>query len=315
MGYNNPDRPLVTFALFAYNQEQYIREAVGGAFSQTYSPLEVILSDDCSSDRTFEIMREMAQEYRGPHKVILARRSKNLGIAFHVNKVFEEAAGRYVVMAAGDDVSLPDRTKIAVERMIAENAALFFSDVVSVGGALKFAIEDMALSEPKNLSTIALATKMYIGATGVIEKTLFKKYGPLKSRRVYEDQIYGFRAALEGRVTKSNERLVRYRLGGVSHGAGTKSFNMFDYKRTRIESVQRKIDMFSTRLADIQKSGCVEKVDLIRIVKEEIANLEVSARAIESPMKAIMEGHLAAGIKAGLRFLKTLLLSRIFHRL
>ena len=46
-----PDRPLVTFALFAYNQEQYIREAVEGAFSQTYEPLEIILSDDCSSDR------------------------------------------------------------------------------------------------------------------------------------------------------------------------------------------------------------------------------------------------------------------------
>lgn len=33
------DRPLITFALFAYNQEQYIEEAVQGALSQTYSPL------------------------------------------------------------------------------------------------------------------------------------------------------------------------------------------------------------------------------------------------------------------------------------
>jgi glycosyltransferase involved in cell wall biosynthesis len=42
---------------------------VEGAFSQTYSPLEIILSDDCSSDRTFEIMEEMAREYQGPHLV------------------------------------------------------------------------------------------------------------------------------------------------------------------------------------------------------------------------------------------------------
>ncbi|HUF60663.1 MAG TPA: glycosyltransferase, partial [Verrucomicrobiales bacterium] len=54
------ERPLVSFLLLAYNQEQYIHEAVEGAFSQTYSPLEIILSDDCSTDRTFEIMREMA---------------------------------------------------------------------------------------------------------------------------------------------------------------------------------------------------------------------------------------------------------------
>ena len=39
---NATDRPLVTFALFAYNQEDYIREAVEGAFAQTYEPLEII---------------------------------------------------------------------------------------------------------------------------------------------------------------------------------------------------------------------------------------------------------------------------------
>ena len=75
---NHPsDRPLITFALFAYNQERFIREAVAGAFSQTYSPLEIILSDDCSSDRTFEIIQEMTAGYEGPHKVILNRNEKN----------------------------------------------------------------------------------------------------------------------------------------------------------------------------------------------------------------------------------------------
>jgi glycosyltransferase involved in cell wall biosynthesis len=66
---NPTDRSLVTFALFAYNQEKYIREAVEGALAQTYEPLEIILSDDCSSDRTFETMREMAATYDGPHQV------------------------------------------------------------------------------------------------------------------------------------------------------------------------------------------------------------------------------------------------------
>jgi len=51
----------VTFALFAYNQEKYIREEVEGAFSQTYQPLEIIWSDDCSSDRTFAPAAELLQ--------------------------------------------------------------------------------------------------------------------------------------------------------------------------------------------------------------------------------------------------------------
>lgn len=49
--------PLVTFALFTFNQQEYVRDAIEGAFSQTYEPLEIILSDNCSSDRTFENKR------------------------------------------------------------------------------------------------------------------------------------------------------------------------------------------------------------------------------------------------------------------
>ena len=48
--------PLVTFALFTYNQERYVREAVEGVLAQTYEPLEIIISDDCSTDMTFSII-------------------------------------------------------------------------------------------------------------------------------------------------------------------------------------------------------------------------------------------------------------------
>ena len=67
------ERPLVTFALFAYNQEKYIREAVEGTLAQVYDPLQIILSDGCSSDRTFEIIQEIAASYAEPHRLILNR--------------------------------------------------------------------------------------------------------------------------------------------------------------------------------------------------------------------------------------------------
>ena len=109
---NHEERPLITFALFAYNQEQFIEEAVQGALSQTYSPLETILSDDCSSDRTFEIMSRTADEYQGPHTIILNRNEPNLGLVPHVNKVIMELShGELIVMAAGDDISLSERTE------------------------------------------------------------------------------------------------------------------------------------------------------------------------------------------------------------
>src|SRR5208337_387457 len=106
------DKPLLTFALVGYNQERFIREAVEGAFAQTYSPLEIILSDDCSSDRTFDIMREMAAAYRGPHRVVLNRNAVNTGFGGHINRVMELVHGELVLIAAGDDISLPGRAEV-----------------------------------------------------------------------------------------------------------------------------------------------------------------------------------------------------------
>lgn len=108
------ERPLVTFAMFAYNQENYIREAVEAALSQNYEPLEIILSDDCSSDRTFEIMQEMAAAYEGPHEVRVRQSEVNFGIARHFDTVMRVASGNWVLVAAGDDISHPARTAACV---------------------------------------------------------------------------------------------------------------------------------------------------------------------------------------------------------
>lgn len=115
------ERPLVTFALFAYNQEVFVREAIEAAFAQTYSPLEVILSDDCSSDRTFEIMQEMAAAYQGPHRVRLVKNEANMGLVQHFLTRCREAEGEFVVVAAGDDISKPERTTLAVAPLIADD--------------------------------------------------------------------------------------------------------------------------------------------------------------------------------------------------
>ena len=50
----NNERPLVSFCIVTYNQEKYIRAAIEGALKQTYSPMEIIISDDCSTDGTYK---------------------------------------------------------------------------------------------------------------------------------------------------------------------------------------------------------------------------------------------------------------------
>lgn len=207
------DRPLVTFALFAYNQEKYIREAVEGAFSQTYSPLEIILSDDCSSDRTFEIMEGMAREYKGPHVVKVRRALENGGLANHINRVALIAQGSIVVVAAGDDISDPKRTECHVKLYI--NHPKTFA-VLSDYRA--FPNPERKSYATPSTDLITLAEIIYngggvqIGATYSYRKTCLTRPQPIPEWLTSEDRLLPYRAALLGRVRAIREPLIAYRM-------------------------------------------------------------------------------------------------------
>ena len=115
------ERSIVTFALFAYNQERFIKDAIEAALAQDYSPLEIIFSDDCSTDNTFEIMNKFAEKYSGPHVIKLNKNTRNLGIADHINVVMKMVTTDFVVVAAGDDVSEQNRTSEMVKVWLSSN--------------------------------------------------------------------------------------------------------------------------------------------------------------------------------------------------
>lgn len=215
------EKPLVTFALFTYNQERYIAEAIQGALSQTYSPLEIIISDDCSTDRTWEIVRREVANYTGPHKVVLNRNKANLGIGAHVNKVNDLAQGELIVAAAGDDVSLPQRVSALVRAYKAVNQkhAVIFSAffVIDENGfpTDKFRLPPV-LPEHLTAEWLAAGMRGVFGCTSSWTKNLFTIFGPLDTKVIHEDAVLPFRAALAGKVVYVNEALVKYRRHGAN---------------------------------------------------------------------------------------------------
>lgn len=214
--------PLVTFALFAYNQQDYIREAIEGALSQTYSPLEIIISDDCSSDQTFQIIEEMTIAYRGPHKVTCSRNSNNLGIAEHVNKINSLANGELIVVAAGDDISIPQRVEIIWDAYLNSNrqSHYFYSVVQKIdesGQILGLAHSPGAVNARSKLRTALSPYPLAIGAGQAWTKKLVNNFHPILSNVWAEDQIFGFRGRLMGEVGFVDRALVNYRVGaGIS---------------------------------------------------------------------------------------------------
>jgi glycosyltransferase involved in cell wall biosynthesis len=103
--------PRITLVLLCYNQRHCIQHAVQSCFAQVGEPIEILLSDDASTDGGFELMQSMAALYRGPHTVRLRRNERNLGIGEHYNRAIADSTGQLLVTAAGDDISLPQRVQ------------------------------------------------------------------------------------------------------------------------------------------------------------------------------------------------------------
>lgn len=209
--------PLVTFALFTYNQEKYIREAVESAISQEFSSIEIILSDDCSTDGTFEIMRKCVESYNGPHKIILNRNVKNLGMCGHINHILRIAQGDIVINAAGDDISLPNRTRLLYDRFFTdgEKTVAVFSnaEVINFHGDSQRKFFRAPPKYSKNIEDFMGNRNCWaLGCSFAFRKKIFDKYGPLDPSVLQEDGLLAFRSLLEGEIGYIDEMLVKYRI-------------------------------------------------------------------------------------------------------
>ena len=206
------NKPLVSYVVTTYNIEKYVEESVRCAFEQTYSPLEIVLSDDCSTDSTFEIMERMAKEYTGPHKIVLNRNKKNLGITKHMNKAYLElATGEIIVAAHGDDLSRLDRTEKSVEYLAnhPEVTAVSFSiDAISEEG--KILREHSAIVDKIHIYTFESGGNIPAPSRAFYKRVL-TTFGPLNDDCPTEDELISFRALMLGENAFLPEHMVQYR--------------------------------------------------------------------------------------------------------
>lgn len=208
------EKPLVSYVLTAYNIENFIEESVKCAFEQDYENLEIILSDDCSSDHTFDIMKKMAEEYNGPHKIILNRNEQNMGISQHMSKCYIDLAGGEIIIAAhGDDISLPERTSKEVEFLINN------PDYTAVSmGVVATDKNGMPLHTKAHNATVNEFHSYDFKSGGNIPapsraflKRVMTTFGPLNEDCPTEDELITFRALLLGKNAFLPEVSTYYR--------------------------------------------------------------------------------------------------------
>lgn len=121
-----PQLPKLSYVLLSHNREKYIRAAIESAFAQDYEgELEYIFSDDCSTDRTFEIIKECVAAYKGGRRVVVTQPPTNQHLAGNTNHAVQFVESDWIVRADDDDLSSVDRCSI-IGKAIAEHPEASF---------------------------------------------------------------------------------------------------------------------------------------------------------------------------------------------
>ena len=213
---NNNQLPLVSTGIIFYNHESFAADTVKGALSQTYPNCEIILSDDCSTDNTFEVIRKAVDGYKGPHKIILNRNEKNIGLVPHINKVYNMSNGQFFCGNGGDDIPLPNRVSDSLNYFIndSELMALTMSyDIIDKNG-LKIGENHIDKDEYLCVDDIEyLKNPFFIwGKAGrVIRREVWDIFGPMADDCQTEDSVLRFRSILLGKVLVSEKVGLKYR--------------------------------------------------------------------------------------------------------
>lgn len=211
--------PPVTLIILAYNQEAFVEAAIAGALAQDYPALEIMLSDDGSSDATFALMEAAAANYRGPHRVIASRTPANSGFLSHIYHAVARSRGALIVLGAGDDISLPHRVSALVAAWQETGASALSSDweVIDDRGTVTGSgiAQPAAMVQPWFAGNAPVPT--ISGASGAYDRRVFEAVKLPDFPIFAEDFFFALLLNLRSRpIVYVRQKLVQYRVHDAS---------------------------------------------------------------------------------------------------
>lgn len=184
------EQPLVTIGLSTYNRANgYLREALESALAQTYPNLEIVVSDNCSSDNTPQVVRSLADD-----RVRFYRQQENIGPNNNFNFVLQQARGEYFLLLHDDDKIDPDFVASCMEAAAGRDIALIRSGtrVIDADG-------NVLASDPNHCGGMPAAdlfftwfgrgTAFYLAST-LYRTELLRKHGGFNSpKNLFQDVV------------------------------------------------------------------------------------------------------------------------------
>lgn len=208
--------PKVSICIPAYNHEKYIEIAVNSILNQTYTDYEIIIVDDKSKDKTWEII----QKYDYPNIRCYCNK-ENKGMVGNWNEVVSYAEGEYIKLLGGDDILLPTCLEEEVRALDENpNVSMVISDslIINSSEEIKGKIERFykeGIKEGKKLARKSIRYKNYFGngANALFRKKSFDKWNGFDERvPVIPDFDMWIKLAYLGDVYYIKKSLSKFRI-------------------------------------------------------------------------------------------------------
>lgn len=180
----NATRPLVSVIVPVYNGERYLAQAIESVLDQSYSPVEIIIVDDGSTDESAHVAQAYCSHVRCVHRA-------NSNTANARNEGVQLAIGEYIAFLDQDDVWLPDKLSL----QMAEFDAL--PQIEAVFGQV-----EQFRDSPSNPAgeVVFLPMQGYAPSVMLIKKTAFLRIGPFDANLQIGEWVDWYARALDQKL-------------------------------------------------------------------------------------------------------------------
>jgi glycosyltransferase involved in cell wall biosynthesis len=225
------DNPLVSTIIPVYNGEQFIAEAIDSVLTQTYQPIEIIVVDDGSDDKSREIIKS--------YQTVTYIFQENLGNGAARNTGIQKSNGDFLAFLDQDDLWIPQKIKTQIDYLIKN------PDIGYVACNMKNFIQS-GCSLSKDISDIYTEDEQvaYIPSGILIRRKIIEEVGKFNPDMLEaNDTDWHFRAKDKGiRMANVNKLLLYRRIHGsnLSHHRGLESRAVNELLQAVRDSVHRK---------------------------------------------------------------------------
>lgn len=216
--------PRVSVVMPAYNAERYIEEAIQSVQVQTMPDWELVVVDDCSTDTTPELLRELSHQ---DERIVPVFNRMNRGAAGSRNVALEICAGEYIAFLDSDDLWRPSKLDVQLRLVQATGADIVYSSYAMFDERGKRHYNDFIVKESTSFDDMLRRNE--IGClTALMRRELAQQYR--FSEDIYQEDYALWLALLRDgcKAVGIAEVLADYRIR-----AGSRSFNKFASAKNR----------------------------------------------------------------------------------